>query len=76
MGEKKKKKINIKPSAEVCDKTSEAVDKIGGAFKESFKDIFYAITNQSLDVICEYMDKTTETIKRKIKQKGKKENDK
>jgi len=73
MGEKKKSKL--KPSTELCDKTAGAVDKIGGAFKESFEDIFYAMANQTFCIICEYVDKATETVKRKIKQKGTKKDE-
>jgi hypothetical protein len=69
MGEKRKMKI--KPSKELCEKTNEAIDKVGDAVKDSFEGIYYEMVNQAFDYLCEYFGKTTQKLKDKITEKGK-----
>lgn len=73
MGEKRK--VKFKPSKELCEKTNEAIDKVGGAVKESFEGIYFEMVNQAFDYLCDYFGKSTQKLKDKISEKGKTENE-
>jgi hypothetical protein len=66
-----KKRIKLKPSKELCDKTNEAVEKVSEAIKDSFGGVYYALADQTYESICKFFNDATEKIKKKIREKGK-----
>jgi len=70
-----KRKIKMKPSKELCDKTNEGIDKVSEALKESFEGVYYEMVNEAFDYLCEYFGKTTKKLKDKISEKGKEEDE-
>jgi len=70
-----KKRIKLKPSKELCEKTNEAVEKVSEAVKDSFQGVYYALADQAFESICELFNNATEKVKKKFRGKGKTKNE-